>query len=268
MTSKAHISRQQSLVADIQVISASYRNFAFSKHFHTDFHFGLVHHGEQKVTSLGEGFVTGPGQVQVMLPGQVHDGQTLAHQGFETQILSIRPQYFEHFLQHNTRHSSLVFNSQLIEQKEVFATLAVLQTALISKHPFKLAIESECLTAFSKIVSRYANWQLPKVHKLGTQASKNVIDYMHENIGQKITLQALAALCGLNEFTFLRQFKRHFGLTPAAWLAQLRLEYAIKLLGQGIDGTDVAHQLGFYDQAHFIHAFKRCYGITPKNLYA
>ncbi|MDW2334989.1 AraC family transcriptional regulator, partial [Vibrio sp. 1069] len=31
-------------------------------------------------------------------------------------------------------------------------------------------------------------------------------------------------------------------------------------------GTEVAHQIGFYDQAHFSKAFKQTYGVSPSQV--
>ena len=267
LDAQVDVSRYSPSTEHVQLISARYRNFAFPKHFHTDFHFGLVLSGEQKVSSLGCGFVTGPGQIQVMAPGQVHNGETAKEFGFETKIVSISPAFFDQFLLDTQPKQTLQFNSQLIESHHIYNELIALQAGLASSVPFELAIKSQLLTVFSDFVSRYANWQLAKVSKLGSKSSNEVTHFMQDNIGEKITLATLANLCCLSEFTFLRQFKKQFAMTPAAWLAQLRLERAIQLLSDGIEGTEVAHRLGFYDQAHFIKAFKRCYGTTPQTLF-
>ncbi|MCG6508044.1 helix-turn-helix transcriptional regulator, partial [Vibrio parahaemolyticus] len=60
-----------------------------------------------------------------------------------------------------------------------------------------------------------------------------------------------------------RHFKARTGMTPYAWLTRLRLEQGMKLVKAGLPGTDVAHQVGFYDQAHFTKAFKHTYGVSP-----
>ncbi len=37
----------------------------------------------------------------------------------------------------------------------------------------------------------------------------------------------------------------------------------MKLLKTGTQGTEVAYQVGFYDQAHFSKAFKATFGLSP-----
>ena len=62
---------------------------------------------------------------------------------------------------------------------------------------------------------------------------------------------------------FIRAFRKEVGLSPHAYLNQLRLLEARRLIAQGRAPADVATQVGFYDQSHLIRHFKRVYGITP-----
>ncbi|EOW9471554.1 AraC family ligand binding domain-containing protein [Vibrio cholerae] len=97
---------------------------------------------------------------------------------------------------------------------------------------------------------------LQQLHHLLRQDNLSQLD-------QPIRLEQLAQLCQLSPTQFQRHFKAQTGLTPYAWLRRLRLEQAMKLLQSGKPGTDVAYQVGFYDQAHFSKAFKATYGLSP-----
>ena len=44
---------------------------------------------------------------------------------------------------------------------------------------------------------------------------------------------------------------------------QLRLSEARRRLRDGMHPGEVAEALGFYDQSHFINAFRRVMGMTP-----
>jgi AraC-like DNA-binding protein len=58
-------------------------------------------------------------------------------------------------------------------------------------------------------------------------------------------------------------FKRCLGLTPHAYLTQVRLGRACHYLRRGMPIAHVAAATGFYDQSALTRQFKRCYGITP-----
>ena len=84
------------------------------------------------------------------------------------------------------------------------------------------------------------------------------------HLADKITLDELAALCHLGRFQFLRQFKRTVGMTPHAWLLRMRLEQACSLLAHRAGNlTDIAQEVGFFDQSHFNRAFRQAFGVAP-----
>jgi AraC-like DNA-binding protein len=87
-----------------------------------------------------------------------------------------------------------------------------------------------------------------------------------ENLDQPVRLEQLSQLCQLSPTQFQRHFKAKVGLTPYAWFSRLRMEQGMKLLKSGVSGTEVAHQVGFYDQAHFSKAFKATFGVPPSQI--
>ena len=53
------------------------------------------------------------------------------------------------------------------------------------------------------------------------------------------------------------------GVPPHAYLRQIRIAQAKKLLKSGLSLADVAQTVGFTDQSHLNRWFKRLWGITP-----
>lgn len=79
----------------------------------------------------------------------------------------------------------------------------------------------------------------------------------------ELRLEDLAAGIGLTTFQLIGLFKRTVGLTPHAYLTQVRLGSACRHLRRGWAPAEVATAVGFYDQSALNKHFKRCYGITP-----
>jgi AraC-like DNA-binding protein len=70
---------------------------------------------------------------------------------------------------------------------------------------------------------------------------------------------------GLSAARLIDHFKRSIGFTPKRYCCVLRFQRAIRQAhrGRAVDWTQVALDGGYYDQAHFIHDFRRFAGVTP-----
>lgn len=93
---------------------------------------------------------------------------------------------------------------------------------------------------------------------------KRVVEYVDEHLGEKITLQDLAAVAGLSRMHFAAQFRAAVGMRPHEYLMKRRIERAEELLKQAkVSLVEVALTVGFQTQAHFTTVFKRFAGDTP-----
>jgi AraC-like DNA-binding protein len=91
------------------------------------------------------------------------------------------------------------------------------------------------------------------------------IDNINSKIDYNLTIEQLAKKAHLSKFHFQRKFKKNFGLTIGQLKQQEKTIEAKTLLENGKLSTDVAHELGFFDQSHFIKYFKKMWALTPKN---
>jgi AraC-like DNA-binding protein len=89
------------------------------------------------------------------------------------------------------------------------------------------------------------------------------VERMRAEYASELRLEELAAGVGLTTFQLIGLFKRTVGLTPHAYLTQVRLGMACRHLRHSPVLAEVATAVGFYDQSALNKHFKRCYGITP-----
>lgn len=73
----------------------------------------------------------------------------------------------------------------------------------------------------------------------------------------------MAEHAGLDKFWLSRAFRDEVGLPPHAYLTQLRVLRAKELLAAGVRPSEVAPQVGFYDQSQLHRHFRRIVGTTP-----
>lgn len=79
-----------------------------------------------------------------------------------------------------------------------------------------------------------------------------------------LTIKELAQEAHLSKFHFQRKFKKNYGLTIGQLKQQEKTTKAKALLETGKLSTDVAYELGFFDQSHFIKYFRKMWATTPK----
>ena len=90
------------------------------------------------------------------------------------------------------------------------------------------------------------------------------LSYMHAHLTENPSLESIAEHCGLSSSRFVEAFKEQMGITPHAYMTNLKIDTAkILLKNPQISVTDVAMQLNFSSGNHFSAVFKRYTGYTP-----
>jgi AraC-like DNA-binding protein len=88
---------------------------------------------------------------------------------------------------------------------------------------------------------------------------------MHERVGHRWTVESLAAACGMSRSAFAVRFKDLVGETPLEYLTGWRMQKATGLLQKGDKKLfEVAKSVGYDSDAAFSKAFKRVFGVAPK----
>ena len=94
---------------------------------------------------------------------------------------------------------------------------------------------------------------------------KQVIEYIDENIEQRINIKTLAQLTRWEVTHFSRLFKKHFHYTPHQYILNVKIERAKKQLIDSCDSLqDLAQDLGFGAYSNFYNAFKKMTNSTPE----
>lgn len=91
------------------------------------------------------------------------------------------------------------------------------------------------------------------------------VDFMRENLSDKLSLETLASQANLSKNQFTRVFSRRYHTTPIQYLRTLRVDWAKELLGTTDRSlTDIALTTGFGDSSHFSRTFKQIVGVSPR----
>lgn len=92
-------------------------------------------------------------------------------------------------------------------------------------------------------------------------------DYALENIENPPTLTELSRIAGINEYKLKRGFKETFSKTVFEYLSDVKLDRArASLLERSKSATEIAFELGYSSLQHFSFAFKKKFGVSPRNV--
>jgi AraC-like DNA-binding protein len=81
---------------------------------------------------------------------------------------------------------------------------------------------------------------------------------------QKMSVEELAKEVGLSETRLRALFKSDLGLTPRQYVKKTKMETAAEMAGKSYKRvTEIAAELGFNGDSHFVRVFKQTYGMTP-----
>ena len=95
---------------------------------------------------------------------------------------------------------------------------------------------------------------------------ESAVKYIEHNMASKITLEEIAHFTCVSVSKLSHGFKKHYGVSIFGYIIEMRLRYARNLiLSPGRTMTkDVAHACGFPDTGYFCRAYKRRFGVTPR----
>lgn len=89
-------------------------------------------------------------------------------------------------------------------------------------------------------------------------------DHADRHYAEPLDLAELAGAAGVSKFHFLRCFAQTYGKTPAAYLAERRIERAQDLLrATNLTVTEICHLVGYSSLGSFSTKFRQFVGVSP-----
>lgn len=168
-----------------------------------------------------------------------------------------------------------ILQNQIFESEEIIALPNIIDDVNIKEDFFKLfdflyknndVLEKEMnLLDFLKTVfNLYIDKnQFIKI-KEQTKIAKDFKQYIEENISSKLTLTSISKELNISAFHIIRVCNQDFGLSANAYIVNKRVHRAKKLISEGVEISQAALEVGFYDQSHLTNVFKKVFAMTPK----
>ncbi|WP_121627254.1 AraC family transcriptional regulator [Poseidonibacter antarcticus] len=165
--------------------------------------------------------------------------------------------------------------NQIFNSKDIIALPNIIEDLNINQEFFELfnilrdnndVIEKELkvFNFFKNIFNKYIEEKIFLKIDETTKIAKEFKEYIEENISSKLTLSKIAKKLNVSPYHIIRICNQDFGLSANAYIVNKRVHRAKKLISDGVDISQAAVDVGFYDQSHLTNVFKKVFALTPK----
>lgn len=127
-------------------------------------------------------------------------------------------------------------------------------------------------TRFSELSSLELYRALPTMihyilHITGIEKSRAHDPLLHGRIlleeNTSLSIEEIAARCGMNYHTFRKHFTKSFGISPVKYRIRHKITLAKQFLEAGLSVGEIADSLGYPDIYSFTHQFTAVTGLSP-----
>lgn len=94
-----------------------------------------------------------------------------------------------------------------------------------------------------------------------------VFRYIHTHLTEELSLEILEKEFYVSRSHLIREFKKRTGQTVHSYIVRARLDLCRTYIEQGYSITEASRMGGFGSYNHFFKAFRKAYGMTPKEYY-
>lgn len=204
----------------------------------------------------GQGFLLSPGQISTYVADQKIPWEYawLEFDGLRVrELLGLTTLSVDQPVYHS--------NSKELREQMMNEMLYIVQHA--EESPFHLI--GHLYLFFDYLTRSAASRSLIKGGRLQDFYIKEALVFIEQNFQNDISVEDIAARCGLNRSYFGKIFRNELGKSPQEFLISYRMTKATELLKlTRLSISDIGNAVGYPNQLHFSRAFKNVYGVSPK----
>jgi AraC-like DNA-binding protein len=247
------------------VLHARFVRYAYARHTHDEYVVGIIETGVQRL-DLERGVHYSPaGSIVMINPGESHTGGPGVPDGYVYRTFYAAESFIRTAAAELGTTAAILpsFRKTVITDQQLYDVLLAFHRSLADPAS-ALEQETHFRHAISLLVHRHteswsSNWRLEGA----TPAIRRARHYLDESYVRDVSLSELASACGCSPFHLARAFTAQFGLPPHAYLNNLRVIHAKRMIRAGTSLAEVAYAVGYCDQSHLNRRFKKIVGVTP-----
>lgn len=239
-----------------EVLHATFADHAYPRHTHDDWTVFIVDAGAIAY-GLDRRELHAPRHlVSILPPGVVHDGRPAGRAGYRKRVLYVATSVLpEALIGAAVDRPAIPDRTLWDEASALHDALGCVDDALEAETRFALLADA-IRSSFGAIVPVTRRDPEPS-------AADALRDYLDGRLFEAVSLRDAAAATGWSEPHLARSFAARFGISPHAYVIGRRLDAARDRILAGAGLSEVAAEVGFFDQAHLTRRFRQFLATTP-----
>ncbi|QXI52133.1 AraC family transcriptional regulator [Pseudomonas alvandae] len=241
----------------LERIEAYFSGHGYSAHRHDTYAIGFTLSGVQSFNYRHSKRHSQPGGTIVLHPDEVHDGEAGTRDGFHYRMSYIEPSLIQQVL--GGRPLPFIEGGLSNDPRLNIATRRLLNTL---EHRLDPLEEDDAIYDVAQALAAAAGRRRGR-RLLDYPAAERARLFIHDALGQPITLDDLVEASGRDRWSLSRDFRALYGTSPYRYITQRRLNEARRLVLQGLPLSEAALACGFFDQSHMTRLHTQAFGISP-----
>lgn len=246
------------------------------EHSHEYYEFYFFLGGDVSITIKNQNYVLEKGDMILLPPGvkhyiTIHDPD-LPYQRFvfwftpefAKELQQVSEDYI-YLLKHSKENRQYIYHFDTITFNTIQSKLFLLSDEIHFDHfgkavKLSLAVK-DLILHLSRVVYEMIH---PQVAKEQHGLFEKVIDYINEHLEEDLSLERLAKMFFANKYHIAHLFKEKYGIPLHQYVIKKRLALCKDALLNNEEITEICLLCGFSDYSSFYRAFKKEYGLSPK----
>ena len=246
------------------------------EHSHSYYEFYFFLGGDVSITIKKQTYSLEKGDMILLPPGVKHyitiNDPDIAYQRF---VFWITPDFaselgqlsedYVYLLKHSKENQQYIYHFDTITFNTIQSKLFLLSDEIHFEHfgkavKLSLAVK-DLILHLSRVIYELSN---PQVSKEPHKLFEKIIEYIDEHLEEDLSLERLAKLFFANKYHIAHLFKEKYGISLHQYVIKKRLALCKDALLNNEEITEICLLCGFSDYSSFYRAFKKEYGLSPK----